>query len=162
MSAKAKRRLMTQDLAHMKEFNDQPPGKGCIHAYPDQKNILKWRALIQGLEGPWQDGVFELEMNFPEDYPQYPPKVKFITPIFHPNVYNNGNICLDILQKEWSSAYDVKSILYSIQLLLNEPNPESPANHQASDLYRQYKEKGDTQYMEEVRKCVAESIKTNK
>ena len=159
MSVKARRRLLTQDLKHMKEFNDQPPGIGCIHAHPDPKNVLKWKAMIQGLEGPWQDGVYELEMNFTDDYPDYPPKVRFITQMFHPNVYANGDICLDILQKQWTPSYDVKSILFSIQCLLNDPNPKSPANPNASELYMEFKEKGNPKYLEKVKLCVAESIK---
>ena len=43
-------------------------------------------------------------------------------------VYNDGGICLDILQNQWSPIYDICSILTSIQSLLCDPNPNSPAN----------------------------------
>ena len=105
---------------------------------------------------PWEGGVFKLSLNFTEDYPNKAPKVKFITKMFHPNskymyilqllllllllllmlilklytclVYNDGGICLDILQNQWSPIYDICSILTSIQSLLCDPNPNSPAN----------------------------------
>ena len=56
--------------------------------------------------------------------------------MFHPNIYTNGSICLDILQHNWSPIYDVCAILTSIQSLLTDPNPNSPANVQAAKLYQ--------------------------
>jgi ubiquitin-protein ligase len=55
-------------------------------------------------------------MKFSEDYPCNPPEVVFKTPIFHPNVYKSGEICLDILKSNWSPVYDVSNILVSIQV----------------------------------------------
>ena len=65
--------------------------------------------------------------------------------MFHPNIYNDGKICLDILQNQWSPIYDVAAILTSIQSLLSDPNPASPANSEAAQLYerdrREYNKK---------------------
>ena len=65
--------------------------------------------------------------------------------MFHPNVYADGGICLDILQNRWSPTYDVSAILTSIQSLLDEPNPNSAANSVAAQLYqenrREYKKR---------------------
>lgn len=52
-------------------------------------------------------------------------------------VYADGSICLDILQNRWSPTYDVSAILTSIQSLLDEPNPNSPANSLAAQLYQE-------------------------
>ena len=52
-----------------------------------------------------------------------------------PAVYADGGICLDILQNQWSPIYDVSAILTSIQSLLCDPNPNSPANSEAARLY---------------------------
>jgi ubiquitin-conjugating enzyme E2 I len=62
---------------------------------------------------------------------------KFIPPLFHPNVYPSGTICLSILNEEegWRPAITVKQILQGIQDLLDDPNPESPAQSEAYHLY---------------------------
>ncbi len=78
-------------------------------------------------ETVFEDGIFKLLMTFDESYPTKPPAVKFITSIFHPNVYTSGDLCLDILGNRWSPTYDATSILTSIQSLLSDPNPHSPA-----------------------------------
>ena len=74
-------------------------------------------------------------IEFTEDYPNKPPTVTFISKMFHPNIYADGKICLDILQNQWSPIYDVAAILTSIQSLLSDPNPASPANAEASQMY---------------------------
>lgn len=61
---------------------------------------------------------YRLSLEFPAGYPYQPPRVKFLTSCFHPNVDNQGFICLDILKDKWSALYDVRSILLSIQSLL--------------------------------------------
>ena len=66
-----------------------------------------------------QDGTFKLTMEFSEEYPNKPPVVKFLSKMFHPNIYADGGICLDILQNRWSPTYDVSAILTSIQSLVH-------------------------------------------
>jgi len=93
MSTAARRRLM-RDFRRLK--NDPPSG---ISGAPLQSNILSWQAVIFGPDDtPWEGGTFNLTLEFTEEYPNKPPKVKFITKMFHPNIYNDGQICLDILQ----------------------------------------------------------------
>jgi ubiquitin-conjugating enzyme E2 A len=114
-------------------------------------------------------------MHFEEQYPNKPPSVKFISQMFHPNVYATGELCLDILQNRWSPTYDVAAVLTSIQRwvervwrhgygrdivqltvassLLNDPNTGSPANVEASNLYKDNRK----EYTKRVRETVEKS-----
>jgi hypothetical protein len=77
---------------------------------------MTWNAVIIGpADTPFEDGTFRLVMHFEEQYPNKPPSVKFISQMFHPNVYATGELCLDILQNRWSPTYDVAAVLTSIQ-----------------------------------------------
>eukprot|EP00037_Helgoeca_nana_P023971 m.251344 g.251344 ORF g.251344 m.251344 type:complete len:170 (+) comp26505_c1_seq2:402-911(+) len=146
--ALARRRLM-KDLKNMQK--DPPSG---ISAAPDDNNVLLWNAVIFGPpDTPFEDGAFKLLLEFSEDYPNKAPKVRFISEMFHPNVYADGQICLDILQNRWSPTYNVGGILASIQSLLDEPNPNSPANAEAAKLYTENK----MEYEKRVFKCVEDS-----
>ncbi|KAH9623809.1 hypothetical protein KSS87_007046 [Heliosperma pusillum] len=107
-----------------------------ISAFPEEDNIFTWKGTIQGSKGTVFEGTeYKLVLRFPNDYPFKPPVVKFETACFHPNVDGLGNICLDIFQDKWSSAYDVRTILLSLQSLLGEPNTSSPLNTQAAALW---------------------------
>lgn len=71
-------------------------------------------------------------------------------------VYADGQICLDILQNQWSPIYDVSAILTSIQSLLCDPNPNSPANSEAAKLFSEDKR----EYNRRVKEVVEESWMT--
>ena len=102
-----------RDLIRLREA---PEG---VSASPEEDNILKWNALIIGPpDTPFEDGTFKLILQFTEKYPNEPPKVKFQTNMFHPNIYADGQLCLDILARKWSPTFDVLSILISVQSLL--------------------------------------------
>jgi len=118
----------------LKRLQGDPP-EGA-NGSPNPDNIMHWNAVIFGPEDtPWDGGTFKLTLEFAEDYPNKAPVVKIVSPMFHPNVYADGGICLDILQNQWSPIYDVSAILTSIRSLLCDPNPNSPANSEAARLY---------------------------
>ncbi|KAM0899336.1 hypothetical protein ACQ4PT_021357 [Festuca glaucescens] len=129
------RRLQSELMALMMGGD---PG---VSAFPEGDNIFQWIGTIDGSAATVYEGTsYRLALAFPSDYPYKPPKVRFETPCFHPNVDTHGNICLDILQDKWSSAYDVRTILLSIQSLLGEPNNDSPLNTQAAALWANQQE----------------------
>ncbi|KAJ5549620.1 Ubiquitin-conjugating enzyme [Penicillium frequentans] len=132
MSTSARRRLM-RDFKRMQ--TDPPAG---VSASPVADNVMTWNAVIIGpADTPFEDA----------------PRVKFISQMFHPNVYGTGELCLDILQNRWSPTYDVAAILTSIQSLLNDPNTSSPANVEASNLYKDNRK----EYIKRVRETVEKS-----
>ncbi|MCD9559187.1 Ubiquitin-conjugating enzyme E2 2 [Datura stramonium] len=134
MSTPARKRLM-RDFKRLQQ--DPPAG---ISGAPYDNNIMLWNAVIFGPDDtPWDGGTFKLTLQFSEDYPNKPPTVRFVSRMFHPNIYADGSICLDILQNQWSPIYDVAAILTSIQSLLCDPNPNSPANSEAARMFSENK-----------------------
>lgn len=117
-------------------FYARPQKKG------DALDLLTWEVGIPGKEGtPWEGGIYKVIMTFPEEYPAKPPKCKFDPPLFHPNVYPSGTICLSILNEEkaWKPAISLKQICIGVQDLLNSPNNDDPAQTDAFTLYRKDK-----------------------
>jgi ubiquitin-conjugating enzyme E2 A len=83
--------------------------------------------------------------------------VRFTSKMFHPNIYNDGRICLDMLQNQWSPVYDVWSILTAVRLLLADPNTLSPANCIACKMFKENK----SQYEMKVRELVERSLQAD-
>ncbi|KAF9665627.1 hypothetical protein SADUNF_Sadunf16G0142700 [Salix dunnii] len=125
----------------LKRNKSMMSGESGISAFPEGENIFCWKGTISGSKDTVFEGTeYKLSLSFPNDYPFKSPRVKFETSCFHPNVDIYGNICLDILQDKWSSAYDARTILLSIQSLLGEPNISSPLNTQAAQLWSNQEE----------------------
>ncbi|KAI9470182.1 ubiquitin-conjugating enzyme E2 N [Coemansia sp. RSA 989] len=100
-------------------------------------NIRYFSVTMAGpSQSPYEGGLFKLELFLPEDYPMAPPKVRFLTKMYHPNIDKIGRICLDILKDKWSPALQIRTVLLSIQALLSAPNPDDPL---ANDVAEQWK-----------------------
>ena len=114
------------------------PAPLCFAQPKDQDvNIRHWTGYIDGpQESPYAGGRFHLTIDFPSDYPFKPPKVRLITPIYHPNISTKGEICLDILHSQWSPALSVRALLISICSLLTDPHLEHGLNQEALKCYQ--------------------------
>ena len=115
---------------------DAPSNCSAGPTNPD--NIELWEGTIIGpTDSPFENGIFKVEIKFPNDYPFSPPKIKFVTPLYHPNVDKHGNICLDILKSgAWSPALTLPKVLLSLCSLLTDPNPDDPLWSEPADLIR--------------------------
>ncbi|KAK9670643.1 hypothetical protein RND81_13G215000 [Saponaria officinalis] len=126
---------MRRIVKELQDIKSDPPVS--CSAGPISENLYHWQATINGpSDSPYAGGVFLLNIHFPSDYPFKPPKVAFRTKVFHPNINNNGNICLDILREQWSPALTISKVLLSICSLLNDPNPDDPLVPDIAHMYK--------------------------
>ena len=111
-------------------------------------------AELLGPEGtPYAGGVFKIELEFGAHYPFRPPKVRFITPICHPNIEREGGkVSLDILQDQWNPALSHRTTVLSVCSLLADPNFDRPVEPELAKLFREDK----IQYEKQVRECTRE------
>merc|ERR1712228_703618 len=95
------------------------------------------KGTIQGPAGTcYEGGVFEIDIQIPKQYPFEPPKMKFTTKIWHPNISSQtGAICLDILKDQWSPTLTIKTALLSLQALLCSPEPSDPQDAEVAKQY---------------------------
>lgn len=94
------------------------------------QDIMHWDVVIPGKPNTiWEGGAYKMEMIFSDEYPSKPPKCKFEPVLFHPNIYPSGTVCLSILaeDKGWKPSITIKQLLIGIQDLLDNPNPDDPA-----------------------------------
>jgi len=105
-------------------------------------DLTHWKGRMKGPEGtPYSGGFFTINIEIPADYPYNPPKMKFDTKIWHPNISSQtGAICLDVLGKEWSPALTIRTALLSIQALLSAPEPSDPQDAEVAEMYKSNRE----------------------
>lgn len=135
------------------ELSINPP-EGIIAGPISEENFFEWEALISGpVDTIFGGGLFPAKLVFPTDYPLNPPKMSFLCEMFHPNIFPDGRVCISILHspgddplgyesssERWSPVQSVEKILLSVVSMLAEPNDESPANVDASKMWRENRE----------------------
>ena len=135
----------------------------------DENNFYKWSVVIFGpTETIYEGGFFRAILDFPEDYPNNPPKMQFTTKMWHPNIYKDGKVCISILhppgtdkfneqekaEERWRPSLGAEEILLSVISMLNDPNPDSPANIDAAVMFRNNRE----EYNSKVRSLVLRTM----
>ncbi|RAL12721.1 putative ubiquitin conjugating enzyme (UbcC) [Aspergillus homomorphus CBS 101889] len=136
----------------------------------DEQNILNWNLglIVLNPDSLYYGGYFKASMKFPSNYPYSPPEFRFLRPLYHPNIYKDGRLCISILHapgedemsgelasERWSPAQRVESVLISILSLLDDAEISSPANVDASVMLR----KNPEHYKSTVRQNVEDSKK---
>lgn len=144
------------------------PVDGFSAGLTEEEDIFKWEIMIMGSEGTmYEGGMFRTLLTFPREYPLMPPTMRFLGVIpWHPNVYEDGNVCISILHppgddkygyeqasERWLPVHTVTTILLSVISMLADPNDESPANINAGKEWREEPAK----FKQNVRRCVRRS-----
>lgn len=106
--------------------------KTCRTEFPDPDDLLQFKLLIFPDEGFYRGGRFVFSFKIGPNYPHEPPKVKCVTKVYHPNIDLEGNVCLNILREDWKPVLTINSIVYGLQYLFLEPNPDDPLNKEAA------------------------------
>ncbi|KAL4497386.1 hypothetical protein ABPG72_011321 [Tetrahymena utriculariae] len=135
----------------------------------EKNNLFEWNICFEGPQDSlYEGGFFQAVLSFPDNYPDMPPKMKFITEMWHPNIYPDGTVCISILhspgvdqfnqqEKEterWRPVLTAEDIIISVISMLMDPNTESPANIDASVQFRDDREN----YKKKVRALTRKSI----
>ncbi|KAJ2777866.1 hypothetical protein H4R18_004935 [Coemansia javaensis] len=129
LSAAAVRRLG----AELQRLQASPP-EG-ISVQIDEETLTEIGATIDGPQDtPYEGGRFQVRLTIDEGFPDTPPKGVFVTRIFHPNVSERGEICVNTLKKDWQKHYGIEHVLVTVKCLLIYPNPESALNEEAGRL----------------------------
>jgi ubiquitin-conjugating enzyme E2 R len=107
------------------------------------ENIFEWSVALVVLnpDSLYYGGYYKAKMTFPKNYPYEPPAFTFERPLWHPNVYTDGRLCISILHQpgedtmsgemageRWSPVQRVESVLISVLSLLDDAECSSPAN----------------------------------
>ncbi|KAL8493590.1 hypothetical protein ACS0TY_024682 [Phlomoides rotata] len=125
--------VIKQLAKELKHLNENPPDGIKVGVNDDNFSVIF--ADIEGPAGtPYENGVFRMKLILSHDFPHSPPKGYFLTKIFHPNIANNGEICVNALKRDWNPSLGLRHVLTVIRCLLIEPFPESALNEQAGKL----------------------------
>jgi len=99
--------------------------------------ITRWKATINGPDRtPYEKGVFNIDIDIPNEYPFKPPKILFLTKIYHPNVKSDGNVCMNIIQEGWSPQHKISDILNTLKTTLTTPDPDHPLENDIAQLFK--------------------------
>ncbi|KAJ8947879.1 hypothetical protein NQ318_010025 [Aromia moschata] len=134
------RQRLSRELAKMR---NTPPQGICV--FPKDDNLSSLEVKIVGPDDtPYKNGVFTLEVLVPERYPFVPPSIKFITKVYHPNIDDNGRICLDLIKMppagRWKPTIGVEGLLIAVRMLLETPNPEDPLMADIAEEFKNHKD----------------------
>lgn len=100
-----------------------------VKVYPLKDRIDVWRVLIKGFEGSlYGNKWFYMIIEFPPEYPQHYPLFRFVKPPFHPNITDQGRVCIDTLDQTYRSNQSIKELIGQVRYLLFEPNFGSPVD----------------------------------
>ncbi|KAJ5799539.1 uncharacterized protein N7518_001607 [Penicillium psychrosexuale] len=105
----------------------------------DGDDLSQLNILLTGPAGtPFSQGLWELHLKMPDDYPKSPPKATFKTKIWHPNMEElTGAVCVDTLKRDWQPNLTLRDVLVTISCLLIYPNPDSALNASAGALMQE-------------------------
>jgi len=90
----------------------------------DPSNIFVWEGLLYPSTAPFNEFAFEVKLNFNENHPFKPPTITMVTPIYHPNVDEQGDVCLALINtNNWKPVVQAEQIIKEFAQLIDKPDP---------------------------------------
>eukprot|EP00127_Corallochytrium_limacisporum_P003712 Clim_evm44s152 gene=Clim_evmTU44s152 len=125
------------ELRVQKDISDLNLPSTCKLDFPDSNDLMNFVLTIKPDEGFYKGGTFTFTFKVSTQYPHEAPKVKCEQKIYHPNIDLEGNVCLNILREDWKPVLSINSVIYGLQYLFLEPNPDDPLNKEAANVLRE-------------------------
>eukprot|EP00826_Nyctotherus_ovalis_P004100 TRINITY_DN1084_c0_g2_i3.p1 TRINITY_DN1084_c0_g2~~TRINITY_DN1084_c0_g2_i3.p1 ORF type:complete len:169 (+),score=53.80 TRINITY_DN1084_c0_g2_i3:53-559(+) len=156
---------LANELKALQQGTDQ----GFSVGLRSESNIYVWDICFEGPSGSlYQGGFYKAELVFPSTYPNEPPVMRFLTEMWHPNIYPDGKVCISILhspgtdplnpqelaEERWRPILGVEAITVSVISMLGDPNLSSPANVDAAKQYKEHYE----DYKKKVKRLAMKSV----
>ncbi|VWU49244.1 NEDD8-conjugating enzyme UBC12, putative [Hepatocystis sp. ex Piliocolobus tephrosceles] len=141
MSYKSVKKLKPFELVLQKELMDLDEIEGIELNQINENNLEEISVSITPREGYFINKTIKFVLKFKDTYPITPPKIVCITKIFHPNVDENGNVCLNVLKLDWTPAISLQMLILGLLILLTEPTTEDPFNIVAAEVLQNDKRK---------------------
>mmetsp|Transcript_22240 Transcript_22240/g.40337 ORF Transcript_22240/g.40337 Transcript_22240/m.40337 type:complete len:168 (+) Transcript_22240:94-597(+) len=119
----------------IEEFELENSREATLRPLNDDEQYI-FRVTLKGpQESLYAGHEFELRLEFPAHYPYGAPKLRFISPVFHPNISSDGHISLNILRSHWKPVMSLSVVIVGMLMLLSAPNPIECINYEAAQLY---------------------------
>ncbi|EGI60601.1 PREDICTED: NEDD8-conjugating enzyme UBE2F-like [Acromyrmex echinatior] len=143
------RRVSIRDKLLIKEVQEmeQTLPVTCKVTFKDPDCLHEFILLIMPDEGYWIGGHFYFQIYISEDYNMAPPVVKCLTKLWHPNISEDGDVCLSILRQSsidgmgWAPTRKLKDVVWGLNSLFTDLlNFDDPLNRDAADLFIKDKE----------------------
>lgn len=127
---------ISQLLREARSIRHDAPN-GC-HVSPKRDDIFQWVAVLEGpADTVYDGGTFFCNINFTMSYPMQPPKVEFLTRIYHCNVNAQGEVCIDILNEKWQSTMTVRTVMLALMSLMYNCNTDGALVPSIAKQYRE-------------------------
>ena len=138
----------SKELRLQKDISELNLGKTI--AIDLEGSLLEFRVTVKPDEGYYKKGEFVFLFNIKKSYPHEPPKVKCLTDVYHPNIDEEGKVCLNILREDWKPVLSISAVIYGLMFLFLDPNPSDPLNKEAAETLK----KNPKQFERNVRQMI--------
>ncbi|PIO61107.1 ubiquitin--protein ligase, partial [Teladorsagia circumcincta] len=128
--------VVSRLLKEARTIRSEAPA-GC-HVSPKRDDIFQWVAVLEGpADTVYDGGTFFCNIHFSMNYPTIPPKVEFLTRIYHCNVNAQGEVCIDILNEKWKPTMNTRTVMMALMSLMYSCNPDEAL---VASIAKQYRE----------------------